>query len=49
MVGLIIYKDKAGNEKEYYFTGMKYGESTTEFLERRNVEYSEIKECNIED
>ena len=49
MVGLIIYKDKAGEEKEYYFHGMKYSESAAEFLERKNVEYSEIKECNIED
>lgn len=49
MQGVIIYNDKAGEEKEYYFNGMKYGESVKEFLDRQKVEYSEIKECWMED
>lgn len=49
MQGVIRYIDKNGEEKPYFFYGMRFDETPREFLERRNVEFTTIKECWTED
>ena len=49
MQGVIHYIDKEGNEKQCYFSGMRYDEQPEDVLERRNIEYEKILECWTED
>lgn len=48
MQGLIIIKNK-GKEENIYFSGMKYGETASEYLNRHHIEYEEILERWDED
>jgi len=44
MEGLIIYKDKNGEEKKCYYSGKKIKETNAEYLESRKIEFTEIIE-----
>lgn len=49
MQGVIYYINKEGDEKSYFFSGMRYDEQPEDILKQKNIQYDKILECWTED